>query len=631
MTSRDLIKKYLDFFGKKGHAIIPSAPLIPENDPTALFISAGMQPLVPFLLGEIHPAGKRLVDVQICLRTDDIDSVGDIYHHTFFEMLGNWSLGDYWKKESIGWSYEFLTKELGISPDKLSITCFAGDDDAPKDTESAEIWKSLGIPDERIFFLPKKDNWWGPVGETGPCGPDSEIFFDMTGKPYGKNCHPGDDCGRYFEIWNNVFMQYNKIGDGKYEPLKQRNVDTGMGVDRTTAVLNGLHDDYLVKDLWGEIINKIEEISGKKYEDNEKSFRVIADHIRAATFLAAEGVPAISDDKHGSVLRRLIDRALEESRKLGIDKKFLSQLSEVVISNYKNRYPLLDEKSGEIKNTLSSVESRVEEIIATPSQAAPPTIIEDLPKMSEDEILIDMRKDYEKLFDNQTFVKYIKDNHYTSLPSAYAGALAFKAKTTEGYPVSYIEESVKNALSDNYKVEEFYKSFNDFLEQHKKISRKAGEKLFKGGLADHSEEVTKLHTATHLLHAALRKVLGEEVSQKGSNINVERLRFDFSYPQKLSDEEVKKVESMVNEQIEKDLPVTLETKSLDEAIKEGALHFFGERYGKEVRVYTIGSFSREICGGPHVTHTGEVGHVRIIKQEKVGSGTMRIYATNKPE
>ena len=631
MTSRDLIEKYFKFFKNKGHVVIPSAPLVPENDPSVLFTTAGMHPLVPYLLGEEHPSGKRLVDNQLCLRTDDIDEVGDAIHNTFFEMLGNWSLGDYWKEDAINWSYEFLTKELGLDPKRIWVSCFKGDNDAPKDTESSEIWEKVGIPKERIVFLPKKDNWWGPAGETGPCGPDSEMFYDTTGKTHGSDCQPGDNCGRFSEVWNDVFMQYNKTKDGKYELLKQKNVDTGMGVERTMAVILGLEDNYKVPDLWGEIIEKIEEISGKKYEGNERAFRIIADHIRAATFLLAEDVLIVSSDKYGSIVRKLVDRALAESRRLGINTKYLPQLASVIISNYKDRYPILDKKSSEIINALTSVESRVEKILATPSREAPLEEIANLPNMSDNDIINKMREPYQKLFGSQV-EEYIKKNSFASLRSVYAGSLAFEAKTTEGRPVSLVEMDTRDSLSNNFNTGEFYTSFNDYLEQHKKISREAGEKLFKGGMADNSEEVTKLHTVTHLLHAALRKILGEHVSQKGSNITAERLRFDFSHPQKLTDEEIKKVEELINEQVKKDLPVTFETKSLDEAINEGALHFFAEKYGEKVKVYTIGDpkgdwFSKEVCGGPHVTHTGEIGRVKIKKLEKIGSGLIRIYIT----
>jgi len=528
-----------------------------------------MQPLVPFLLGEIHPAGKRIANLQMCLRTDDIDEVGDTSHHTFFEMLGNWSLGDYWKKEAISWSFEFLTKELCLKKDRLWVTCFEGDKDSPKDIESAEIWKNLGISKEKIVFLPKKDNWWGPAGETGPCGPDTEMFYDTTGKPHGDDCYPGDNCGRFFEIWNDVFMQYNKTKEGKYEQLKQRNIDTGMGVERTMAVILGLKDNYKVPDLWGNILKKIEEISGKKYEDNEKAFRIIADHTRAAAFLLAEGIIP-SNKERGYILRRLLRRSIRFGKKLGIEKPFLKEIADVVNKNEVNN--LISEEENKFNLTLEKGLKEIEKI--------------------------------EKL----------------------DGKIAFYLYESYGFPLELTEEIAKErGQKINKKV------FEEEFKKHQELSRTASAGMFKGGLADNSEDVTKLHTTTHLLHAALRKVLGENVSQKGSNITAERLRFDFSYPQKLTDEELKKVEDLINEQIEKKLEVKFETKTLDEAIKEGALHFFAEKYGKEVKVYSVGSFSKEVCGGPHVANTSEIGHVRIIKQEKVGSGTVRIYATNKPE
>jgi alanyl-tRNA synthetase len=565
MTSRDLIKKYLAFFERRDHKIIPSAPLIPENDPTVLFTTAGMHPLIPYLLGETHPAGKRLANVQICLRTDDIDEVGDSFHHTFFEMLGNWSLGDYWKKEAISWSYEFLTKELCLNKDRLWVTCFEGDKDAPKDTETAEIWEGLGIPKERIIFLPKKDNWWGPAGETGPCGPDTEMFYDTTGKAHGSDCRPGDNCGRFSEIWNDVFMQYNKTKDGKYELLKQKNVDTGMGVERTMAVILGLKDDYKVPDIWEDIIKKIEEISGKKYEENEQAFRIIADHTRAASFLLAEGIIP-SNKERGYILRRLIRRSIRFGKKLGIERPFLKEIADVAKKNEANN--LISEEENKFNLTLEKGLREIEKL--------------------------------EKL----------------------DGKTAFFLYESYGFPLELTEEIAKER---GQKINK--KAFEEEFKKHQELSRTASAGMFKGGLADSSEEVTKLHTATHLLHAALRKVLGESVSQKGSNITAERLRFDFSYPQKLTDEELEKVEDLINEQIDKKVEVELKTMPLDEAIKEGALHFFAEKYGKEVKVYTINNFSKEVCGGPHVKNTSQIGHVRIIKQEKVGAGIVRIYAT----
>jgi len=585
MNSRDLIKKYFDFFASRGHSIIPSAPLVPENDPSVLFTTAGMHPLVPFLLGEEHPAGKRLVDVQLCLRTDDIDEVGDTYHHTFFEMLGNWSLGDYWKKDAISWSYEFLTKELGLDANKLWVTCFEGDSDAPKDTDSASIWKSVGIPSDRIVFLPKKDNWWGPAGETGPCGPDSEMFFDVSGESHGKGCMPGDNCGRFIEVWNDVFMQYNKTKDGKFESLKNKNVDTGMGVDRTTATLLGLDDNYKVEDLWGDIISSIETVSKKKYDDDKKSFRIIADHIRASVFILSEGVIP-SNKERGYVLRRLLRRSVRYGKILGIEGPFLKNIASAAVGVYGKYYPRISKAS---KDIYSQIEDEETKFARTLSRGL---------------------KEIEKL-------------------DVLDGKVAFFLYESYGFPLELTEEIAKDR-GQKVDKDEFKKQF----EKHKELSRTASSGMFKGGLVDKSEEVTKLHTTTHLLHAALRKVLGEHVSQKGSNITAERLRFDFSHQEKLSDEEVKKVEELVNGVIKKDLPVTLVTESLDDAISEGALHFFAEKYGENVKVYTVGDpkgdyFSKEVCGGPHVAHTAEIGRVKIIKQEKVGSGIVRLYATNK--
>lgn len=578
MTSRDLIKKYLDFFKKRGHTVIPSAPLVPENDPTVLFTTAGMHPLVPYLLGEEHPGGKRLVDVQVCLRTDDIDEVGDTTHHTFLEMLGNWSLGDYWKEESLGWSLEFLTKELKLSKDRLWVTCFEGDKDAPKDLESAGIWKKLGIPKEKIFFLPKKDNWWGPAGETGPCGPDSEIFYDATGKPHGADCRPGDNCGRFFEVWNNVFMQYNKTKEGKFEPLSQKNVDTGMGVERTMVVLLGLSDNYKVPDLWGDILSEIEKVTDTKYEGNEKAYRVIADHMRASVFVASEGIIP-GNKERGYVLRRLIRRSVRFGRILGVKKSFLTEISDTVIKKYSSYYPRLSDSKNEIQNVIGEEEEKFEK-----------TLERGL-------------KEIEKI-------------------KSLDGKSAFYLYESYGFPVEITEEIAKER---GQKIDK--KVFEEEFEKHKELSRTASSGMFKGGLADHSQEVTKLHTATHLLHAALRKVLGEHISQKGSNITAERLRFDFSHTAKLTDEEIKQVEDLINEQIDKDLSVSFEEKSLKDAVAEGALHFFAEKYGEKVKVYKIGDFSKEICGGPHVNHTGLVGRVKITKQEKIGEGIVRIYAT----
>jgi alanyl-tRNA synthetase len=584
MTSRDLIEKYFKFFKDKRHIVIPSAPLVPENDPSVLFTTAGMHPLVPYLLGEEHPSGKRLVDNQLCLRTNDIDEVGDAFHHTFFEMLGNWSLGDYWKEDAINWSYEFLTRELGLDPKRIWVSCFEGDRDAQKDAESSEIWEKVGIPKKRIVFLPKKDNWWGPAGETGPCGPDSEIYYELTDKPHAIGCQPGDSCPRFVEIWNDVFMQYNKTKEGKYVPLKNKNVDTGMGVDRTTAALQGLNDDYKVPDLWGNIILSIEDVTGASYVgENEKAIRIIADHIRAAVFAANEGVYP-SNKERGYVLRRLIRRAVRYGRILKVELPFLSKVINSVINSYQEYYPLLDKNKKQINTVILNEE---EKFNVTLSRGL---------------------KEIEKL-------------------DKLDGKKAFFLYESYGFPLELTEEIARDKGQELDK-----KVFEEEFNKHKDLSRTASAGMFKGGLADESENVTKLHTATHLLHASLRNVLGEHVSQKGSNITAERLRFDFSHPQKLADEEIKGVEDLINEQVKKDLPVTFEIKSLDEAVKEGALHFFAEKYGDKVKVYTIGDpkgvwFSKEVCGGPHVTHTGEIGRVRIKKQEKIGSGLMRVYLT----
>lgn len=584
MRSRELIKKYFEFFEKKGHVVIPSAPLVPENDPTVLFTTAGMHPLVPYLLGEEHPKGNRLVDVQLCVRTIDIDEVGDSSHNTFFEMLGNWSLGDYWKEESISWSYEFLTKDLGLDSEKLWVTCFEGDKDAPKDNESAEAWKKLGIPKSKIFFLNKEENWWGPAGLTGPCGPDTEIFYDITGEPCSKDCRPGDNCGRFFEIWNNVFMQYNKTREGEYQSLPQQNVDTGMGVERTTAVLNGLDDNYKVEDLWGKIISKTEDISKTSYDKEPKSMRIIADHVRASVFIAAEGViPA--NKEHGYVLRRLIRRAVRHAKQLGVEKAFMGDISEVVIDVFKDEYSHIKGNKEKIIETISQEETK---FMTTLSKGL--REIEKIDKLD--------------------------------------GKNAFFLYETYGFPVELTQELAKER---GQKVDKSV--FEEEFDKHKELSRTASGGKFKGGLADNSEEVTKLHTTTHLLHKALRMVLGEDVSQKGSNITAERLRFDFSYAKKLTEKETKSVEEIINEQIEKDLPVKFEVMKYEDAINDGALAFFGGRYPDEVKVYTIGEkdwFSKEVCGGPHVSSTGEIGRVRIKKQEKIGANLMRIYAIVEP-
>lgn len=568
MTQLELRNAFFNFWKDKGHALIPSAPLVPENDPSVLFTTAGMHPLVPYLLGQSHPLGKRLVDCQKVLRTDDIEEVGDAIHHTFFEMLGNWSLGDYFKKEAIEWSFEFLTKVLGLNPDRLTVACFAGDKDAPKDEFSAKVWKLLGIPPERILFLGKKENWWGPAGETGPCGPDTEMHYAMLN-------------GGLSEIWNNVFMEYNKTKDGKFEKLRQQNVDTGMGLERTLAVVNGFDDDYLTE-LWQPAVKKIAELSGKNYEKNLKPFRILADHTRAAVFAIADGVRP-SNKERGYILRRLIRRAVLQTRYLEIQnpEQAINKIADIFIETMAVVYPYLIEDRSAIKQIISE---EVKRFLQTLDKGL---------------------KEFQKL-------------------EAVDGKAAFNLFQTFGFPWELTAELAKEK-GQKISPEEFKKEFR----KHQELSRTASAGMFKGGLADHSEIVTKYHTATHLLQAALREVLGEQVHQEGSNLTAERLRFDFSYPQKLAPEEIKRVEDLVNEQIAKGLEQKKETMTLEEAKGSGALAFFKERYPGKVTVYSFGNFSREICGGPHVANTKELGRLEIFKEESVSAGVRRIYAKLK--
>jgi alanyl-tRNA synthetase len=566
MNARELKNKYIEFFVSKGHVEIPSASLVPENDPTTLFISAGMHPLVPFLLGQPHPLGKRLVDVQKCVRTGDIDEVGDTTHHTFFEMLGNWSLGDYFKEDALSWSFEFITKHLNLDKSRLSVTCFTGDQDAEKDIQSSEIWKKIGIPEDRIRFLPKSDNWWGPAGATGPCGPDSEMFIDGV------------------EIWNDVFMQFNKNSEGKFELLAKPNVDTGMGVERTTAFLEGHEDNYL-STIWYPIIQKIELLSGKKYSDNQRQMRIIADHIRSAVFIIADGVDP-SNKEAGYVLRRLIRRAVRQGKLISIETNFCSDIAMSVIDNQDNFagiYSELNQNKDRILSILDGEETKFRK-----------TLTKGLAEIN-------------KLIDRQHNV---------------SGKEAFDLYQSFGFPVEMVEEELsKNNLTLD-RVE-FDKHKADHIKQSQTLS--AGK--FKSGLADHSEIITKYHTATHLLHASLRKILGTHVQQSGSNITSERLRFDFSHPEKLTDDQIKQVEDMVNEQIGRDLKVTCDTLSFIESQKQGALAFFGSKYPETVTMYTMGDFSKEVCTGPHVEHTGVLGKFKIQKEESASAGKRRIYAT----
>ena len=590
ITADQLRKLYIDFFVSKGHKQISGASLIPENDPTVLFTTAGMHPLVPYILGAEHPAGKRLCDYQKCIRTGDIDSVGDPHHLTFFEMLGNWSLGDYFKKEMIGYSFEFLTKVLGIPVERLSVTVFEGDGEVPRDTEAADRWVELGIDRSHIHFMPREDNWWGPAGETGPCGPDSEMFYD-TGRPAcGPDCRPGCKCGKYFEIWNDVFMQYRKEKDGTFNEMERKCIDTGMGIERTVAVLQGKKSVYETE-VFQPIIHEIEALSGRKYgenEDDDMSIRIISDHIRTSVFILGDqkGV-APSNVGQGYILRRLIRRAVRHGKKIGIEHPFLSGLSDVVLRLYGEPYPELAEHEAFIKEELEKEEEKFSQTLAKGE------------------------REFEKMLPNLLKGK----------DRIISGRLAFKLYDTYGFPIELTKEL---ASEHGFEVDE--KGFHEAFEKHQALSRAGAEKEFKGGLADHSEQTTALHTATHLLHAALRKTLGTHVGQKGSNITAERLRFDFTHPAPMTKEEIQKVEDLVNDAIRRDLPVTVETMTLEEARQAGAVAFFDSKYGEKVTVYTIGDFSKEVCGGPHVTHTGDMGHFRILKEQSSSAGIRRIKA-----
>ncbi len=589
MDAKRLKEKFLEFFKEKGHAIIPSASLIPEHDPTVLFTTAGMHPLVPYLMGQPHPLGKRLADVQKCIRTRDIDEVGDASHLTFFEMLGNWSLGDYFKKEAIGWSFEFLTakKWLGLDKDMISVTCFEGDKDAPKDTEAAGIWKSLGIPDERIFFLPKKDNWWGPAGQTGPCGPDTEMFFDTGQEKCSSNCKPGCGCGKYFEIWNDVFMQYNKTAEGTFVPLKQQNVDTGMGVERTIAMLQGKKSVYETESFL-PIIAEIQRHAGIKEIDGElmRSIRIIADHLRAAVFiLGDENAVVPSNVDQGYILRRFIRRSVRHGLNLKIEKDFASDVAKTIIHHYKEDWPELGK--------------------------------------SQSFILDEIRKEEEKF--RNTLDKGVKKFELMAKQRTINAEEAFLLFQSFGFPIELTQE-----LAQEKGISVDAGGFKKQFEQHQKLSRVGSEKRFKGGLADHSEQATKLHTATHLLNEALKLVLGSRnIHQKGSNITPERLRFDFNFDRKVTDAELREVERVVNEKIKEGLPVKRVELSVEDAKKAGAEGVFEQKYekiGDKVFVYQIGEFSKEICGGPHVSNTKEIGSFTIVKEEGVAAGVRRVKA-----
>jgi alanine--tRNA ligase len=581
MNIRD---KYIEFFVSKGHKQIPSAPVVPENDPSVLFNTAGMQPLVPYLMGESHPYGTRLCDYQKCIRTNDLDEVGDVTHHTFFEMLGNWSLGDYFKKESITWSFELLTKHLNIPVEKLSVTVFKGNDIVPADNESADLWKSLGISENKIAFLGEDDNWWPNMELTGPCGPDTEIFYWRSDEEVPSKFDPEND--NWVEIWNNVFMQYNHKPDGTFEPLKKKNVDTGMGLERITAVLEGVNDNY-ESSIWKGTIKKIEEISGKSYYGNEKAFRIIADHIKAAVFISSDpaGIKPSNTDQ-GYILRRLIRRAIRYAKMIDIDinSNWESEIAKNIIDEYKKYY-----------SELSINENVVMEVLKNE-------------KIKFNRTLEKGLREFEKIVKNLNENEINKD-------------LAFKLYDTYGFP---IELTLELAKERGLTVDE--KGFYEKFKAHQELSRTASAGKFKGGLAGNSEIETKYHTATHLLNAALKVVINKDVHQKGSNITDERMRFDFSCDHKLTDEEKKAVEDLVNKWIDEGLPVTKKEMSKEEAIKSGTECMFIEKYPDIVTVYSIGDVSKELCGGPHVNNTSELGHFKIKKEEASSAGVRRIKA-----
>ena len=593
LTSETLRQLYLQFFKSKGHAVIPSASLIPENDPTVLFTTAGMHPLVPYLLGEKHPAGNRLCDVQKCVRTGDIDEVGDSSHCTFFEMLGNWSLGDYFKEKMIPWSFEFLTSPeyLGIPVKDIAVTCFAGDKDCPKDEESAKLWRECGILPENIYFLPKSGNWWGPAGTTGPCGPDTEMHVirnHAEADKLGEYDFEKAPAGTFLEIWNDVFMQYNKTAEGSYEPLRQKNVDTGMGLERTLCILNGKSSVYET-DIFEKAIQSIENLTGRKYGESEeitRAFRVVLDHVRTATFMLGDvkGI-APSNTDQGYILRRIIRRAVRFGRNIGLPQGSLSKISATIIDKYAEVYPELVKNSGRVYEELEKEENKF----------------------------------------SKTLQQGIRefDKVVSALPAGGVldGVTAFHLYDTYGFPVEITGEM---AREKGMTVDA--KGYEAAYAEHQAKSRAGSEQKFACGLADHKELTTNLHTATHLLHAALKKVCSPDIEQRGSNITEERLRFDFNFARKLTPEEVAEVERLINEQISLDIPVVMREMTLEQAKAEGFTGLFESKYGEKVKTYSIGEFSKEICGGPHAEKTGLLGKFKIAKQENVSAGVKRIKA-----
>ena len=581
MKAIEIRNKYLKFFEEHGHKVIPSSPLIPENDPSVLFTTAGMQPLVPYLLGEKHPEGKRLTDYQKCLRTVDIDEVGDNRHLTFFEMMGNWSLGDYFKEEAISMSFEFLTKHLNIPVDKLYVTCFAGDEDCAKDELAASCWEKAGLPKDHIYFFGKDNNWW-IAGEEGPCGPDTEMFLDTGKEPCSEHCDPSCDCGKYVEIWNNVFMEFYKHKDGSYTKLSQQNVDTGLGLERMAMLLQGKKTPYEIE-IFAPIMEKLQQLA--KIEDIQ-SRRIVAEHLRSSMMIIADGgIPSNTD--RGYILRRLIRRMTRHLNKLQIDLNELSNLINLNIDVLKNMYPELEQNREKIAQILVAEKDKFMKT------------------------LVNGEREFEKV------IHRLQNENKTVVD----GSIMFKLYETYGFPPEITSDLAKE---QGFTVDS--KEFDKLFKEHQEKSRLGSEQKFKGGLAEQNEITIAYHTATHLLHQALHIVLGEHATQNGSNITTERLRFDFNHPAKMTKEEIQKVEDIVNEQIKKDLPVTCEEMTLEEAKKSGATGLFENKYGDKVKVYSIGDFSKEICGGPHVTHTGVLGTFKIKKEESSSAGVRRIKA-----
>lgn len=591
MKADELREMYLGFFRDHGHAVISGGSLVPENDPTVLFTTAGMHPLVPYLLGEAHPGGKRLCNVQKCIRTGDIEEVGDVGHLTFFEMLGNWSLGDYFKEEAIAWSYEFLTSNsyLGFDPGLLTVTVFEGIEGIPLDQDSIDIWKKLGVPESRIYACPIEDNWWGPAGQTGPCGPDTEMFID-TRPGDGDGDFRQDNTGRYFEIWNDVFMQYNKTAEGSYEPLRQANVDTGMGVERTVAMLQG-KSSVFETELFSSLIDAIQDACGRRISETPevaRAFRVVADHVRSAVFILGDDKGVMpSNLGQGYVLRRLIRRCVRYAKQLDLPVGFSRSLAEIVVDEYRHVYPELDRNRKRVLDELGGEEEKFEKTL--------------------DRGLNELNKVVDKMKEHGQ--------------SVLAGRVVFKLYDTYGFPREFTEE-----ICREQEMTIDHEGYEKAFEKHRELSKQGADKSFKGGLADHSDASTRLHTATHLLHKSLQLVLGDHVRQRGSNITPDRLRFDFSHPQKMTDEEKQKVEERVNQAITDDIAITMEVTTLEAARNAGAMALFEGKYDEQIKTYRIGDFSLEVCGGPHAETTGELGQFRIKKEEACSAGVRRIRA-----